>query len=113
MCSTVQFRISSTKLQIHENYIIVLPVSILTVVVRQLLGPHDTLLHVLIYVLTGKFWMMLNLRKSSVIGSFLMISMNKCVSEINLVSAANSITNYFPDKWKMKTSCIMDPSHVL
>ena len=36
------------KLRIRENYIIILPVDILTGVARQLLGPHDTLLCVLI-----------------------------------------------------------------
>jgi len=44
----VRFCKSSMKLRICENCIFVLPVSILTGVARRLLGPHDTLLCVLI-----------------------------------------------------------------
>jgi len=44
----IRFHTSSMKVRIRENRIIVLPVNILTGVVRRLLGQHDTLLCVLI-----------------------------------------------------------------
>ena len=44
---TVLFRQGSTELQRCENCIFFLPVNILTGVARQFLGPHDTLLCVL------------------------------------------------------------------
>jgi len=48
----VWFHTSSTKLCIHENCIIVLPVIILMGVGCQLLGPHDILPCVLIHLAT-------------------------------------------------------------
>jgi len=48
----VWFRQSFTELSMHENYIIVLPVNILTGVMCWLLGPNDTLLCVLIILLS-------------------------------------------------------------
>jgi len=44
ICTTkiVWFYTSTTKLRIRENFILVLPVNILTGVERRLLGPHNT-----------------------------------------------------------------------
>ena len=46
----VLFHQGSTELQRCENCVFFLPVNILTGVTRQLLGPHDTLPCVLIYI---------------------------------------------------------------
>ena len=47
----VLFHQGSTELRRCENYVFVLPVNILTGVARRLLGPHNTLLCVLICVM--------------------------------------------------------------